>query len=106
MTKSSPLTIGALAILVGSVVTIGGLVWSAQSKMDETCERVVKVHRDADVDRSHPDLPTRYVPRTELNTELHQLDKKLDKRLSRMEGVQQTILETVQRRNGRRRPTR
>jgi len=63
--KSSPITIGVLMMLVGGAVALGSALVVGQSKVEEVAAKVVQMHRDADVDRAHPDMRERYVPRLE-----------------------------------------
>lgn len=98
--KGTPLTIGLGAALLVGAATVA--IWAIRGSevVGKTCEAKVKIHEDRDVDRSHPDLPKRYVTRQELGKKVHKIDRRLD----RMETIQHTILREV--RNTRRRRTR
>jgi hypothetical protein len=63
--KSTPVTIGLLVVLLGTVGTIGGLTLRGQSAARDLAVEVVQAHTQADVDRAHPDLTKRYTTRVE-----------------------------------------
>ena len=95
--KASPITLGLLVALVIASVTIVGWVVKGESALKTMASEVVKAHCDQDVDRSHSDLPKKYVPRVELQNLLHEQGRTLD----RVEQTQRTILKRLEPRRKR-----
>lgn len=93
--RLTPVTLGLLGALTAVIVTVIATTWKVGDEFEQTCKKAVSSHQDRDVDRSHPDLTKKYMPRTEIGDRLHTIDRKLDR-----VDVQQTVILREIRRNG------
>lgn len=89
--KASPVTLGLLVTLVVACITIVCWVLKGESAIRAYAVEAVHQHCDQDIDRSHSDMPKKYVPRIELKEMFYQSSRQLD----RMEQTQQTILKRL-----------
>jgi len=90
--RTNPVTIGLLVAVVAGSVTFGSWILRGESGVRVLAAEAVQRHCEQDVDRAHSDLPTKYVPRTEVQESLHGITRALE----RMSDAQKQMMQRLE----------